>query len=61
VPKPPPSPPSSDLDGVHEDEARNTDSAIAAGEDSADLALARRKAAARPDFSSERGRDDRSS
>jgi hypothetical protein len=60
VPKPPKSPPSSDLDGVDEDALPNTDAAIAAGQDGKDLARARDQAAAKPDFSRERGRDDRS-
>jgi hypothetical protein len=60
VAKPPKTPPSSDLDGVHEDELRNTDAAIAAGQDGKDLARARDEAAGKPDFSRERGRDDRS-
>ena len=58
--KPPKTPPSSDLDGVHEDERRNTDAAIAAGQDGKDLARARDEAAGKPDFSKERSRDDRS-
>ena len=53
--KPSKSPPNSDLDGVDEDALRNPDAAIAA-----DLARARGEAAARPDFSKEPGRDDRS-
>jgi hypothetical protein len=60
VPKPPASPPSSDLDGVHQDERKNTDSARRAGEGTEDLARARDEAAARPDFDQKRSRDDRS-
>ena len=60
MPKPPPTPPSSDIDGVDEDARRNTDAAIAAGQDTKDLARAREEAAGRPDFAQERGRDDRS-
>ena len=60
MPKPPKSPPSSDLDGVDEDALRNTDAALAAGQNGQDLARARDEAAARPDFSTERSRDDRS-
>lgn len=59
--KPPESPPSSDIDGVDEDEVRNTDAALAAGQDMKDLARARNEAAGRPDYSDDRGnRDDRS-
>ena len=58
--KPPPTPPHSDLDGVHEDEKRNTDAAPAAGEDAGNLDLARKEAAAKPGHSGEAGADDRS-
>ncbi len=61
MPKPPKTPPHSDIDGINEDEVRSTDAAIAAGQDTEDLARARREAAARPDFSGDRrNRDDRS-
>lgn len=61
MPKPPATPPSSDIDGIDEDEVRNTDAAIASGQGARDLARARQGAAARPDFSPDRGnRDDRS-
>lgn len=60
MPKPPETPPSSDLDGVDEDESRNTDAATAAGQDTKDLERARREAAGRPGHSAERGGDDRS-
>ncbi len=60
MPKPPPTPPHSDLDGVHQDEMRNTDAAAAAGQDSGNLDLARREAAAKPAHSDEDGADDRS-
>lgn len=61
MPKPPATPPSSDLDGVDEDQVRNTDAANESGQDTADLARARDDAAGKPDFSSGRGnRDDRS-
>ena len=60
VPKPPVSPPSSDIDGVHEDEKRNPESARRSGQDTSDLARARDEAAARPAFSDDdAGRDDR--
>lgn len=60
MPKPPNTPPSSDLDGVDEDERRNTDAAIAAGQDSSDLERADRESAGRPRYSDERSADDRS-
>jgi len=61
VPKPPRTPPASDLDGVDEDEVRNTDAAIAAGQDGGDLERARREAVGRPPRSDdEPARDDRS-
>ena len=59
MPKPPKSTPHSDIDGVHQDERRNVDSANAAGQDSADLELAAKEDAARPDHSGEGSRDDR--
>ena len=60
MPKPPVSPPSSDLDGVHEDEEKNTDSALRTGQDSADLARAHQDSAGKPGYSDEHGsRDDR--
>jgi len=47
--KPPPTPPHSDLDGVHQDAVRTPDAAAAAGQDAGDLDRARRKSAGRPD------------
>ena len=58
--KPPPTPPSSDLDGVDEDKVRNTDAARAAGQHGGNLDLARREAKGRPGRSGEKSRDDRS-
>ncbi|HEX8641882.1 MAG TPA: hypothetical protein VF704_12120 [Allosphingosinicella sp.] len=58
--KPPPTPPSSDIDGVHEDEAKNTDSARRAGQNTGDLGRARDQAAGKPDFSDDESGDDRS-
>jgi hypothetical protein len=58
--KPPKSPPSSEINGVDEDAARNTDAALEAGEDAANLDLARRESTAKPDHSSIRSKDDRS-
>ena len=59
MPKPPKSTPSSDIDGIHRDEARNTD--VAEGEGAEGLENARKGNAARPDQSKgEKNRDDRS-
>ena len=61
MPRPPATPPHSDIDGIDEDEVRNTDAAVEAGQDAGDLARARDEAAGRPDYSEEAGnRDDRS-
>ena len=60
MPKPPETPPSSDIDGIDEDEVRAIDAANAAGQDSADLARARAGAAGRPDPDEAPGRDRRS-
>ncbi|WP_114953273.1 hypothetical protein [Sphingosinicella terrae] len=60
MPKPPQTPPSSDLDGVNEDEVRNIDAANRAGQSAADLARARDEAKGRPEFSRGEGADDRS-
>ena len=60
MPKPPKSPPNSDLDGVDEDAVQNTDAARAAGQDTKDLELARKEAVGRPDHSDEESLDDRS-
>ena len=49
MPKPPPSPPHSDLDGVNRDEVRNDEAAVAAGQSPADLARAAEEDAARPE------------
>ena len=61
VTKPPKSTPHSDIDGVHRDEKPNVESAVEAGQDGEDLALAARENAARPDYSNDvKNRDDRS-
>ena len=58
--KPPKSTPHSDIDGIHEDETRNIDSANRAGQDSGDLARAREQSKGRPPHSDdERDREDR--
>jgi hypothetical protein len=49
MPKPPRSTHHSDLDGVHEDEKSNVDSANEARQDSSDLARAREESAGRPE------------
>ena len=47
--KPPPSTPHSDIDGVHEDERRNTDVASERGESAEELDRANRHNVARPE------------
>jgi hypothetical protein len=59
--KPPPSTPHSDIDGIHQDERRNTDVARELGDDAGDLKRARDESVARPETSDEESRDDRSS
>ena len=59
--QPPKSTPHSDLDGVHEDERRNVDTANEAGQDNKDLAEASRETVARPPYSDDKpASDDRS-
>ena len=58
--KPPKSPPNSEIDGVDEDASPNTDAALASGQDSADLELARKEAAGRPAQSNRDSKDNRS-
>ena len=61
MPKPPPTPPSSDIEGLHQDEVSPAEGARAAGQDASDLARARDQAAGRPNEATDRGnRDDRS-
>jgi hypothetical protein len=50
VTKPPRTPPSSDIDGVAEDEVRNSEAAAALGQGTADLARAKEEGIARPDY-----------
>lgn len=59
MPKPPATPPHSDMDGVDRDQARSTDAAVDTGQDSGDLARAKREGAARPDYTQEESNDDR--
>ena len=62
MPKPPPTTPHSDIDGVHRDEKPNVETAIEAGQGGGDLERAAREDKARPPYSEaeEAGRDDRS-
>lgn len=53
MPKPPKSTPHSDIEGIHQDERRNVDAAIEAGQNSADLAEARKESRGRPPSSDE--------
>lgn len=60
--KPPKTTPHSDLDGVHEDERSNIDSANEAGQDASDLAHAQKHSVGRPPYSEDKkSRDDRAS
>ena len=58
--KPPKSTPHSDIDGIHEDERPNVDSAIEAGQDSSDLGLAHEESAGRPPYSEDKSKRERS-
>jgi hypothetical protein len=61
MPKPPKTPPPSDIEGVDQDEVRNVDAAIEADQDAADLEHARKESKGRPDYSpDEPNPDDRS-
>lgn len=57
--KPPAATPHSDIDGIHEDEAPNTDTANAVGETAEDLARAKSESKGRPDQAGDASRDDR--
>jgi hypothetical protein len=59
VAKPPKSNPHSDIDGVHQDEKKNTDAAIEAGQTTADLALARDQSKGKPPHFDAKGNDER--
>jgi hypothetical protein len=50
VSKPPKSGPHSDLDGIHQDEESNIETANEAGQDTADLERAARETVARPSY-----------
>ena len=58
MPKPPPSTPHSDLDGVHRDEERNTDVAADRGESGGELQRAREESPGRPPSSDDQGGGD---
>lgn len=58
--KPPASTPHSDIDGVHQDERRNVDTATELGEGSEELERTRQENVARPPYSDDqKDRDDR--
>jgi hypothetical protein len=57
--KPPASPPSSDIGGVHQDGTRPSKPLDTHGEDGGDLEQAAREDAARPAYSDEESTDDR--
>jgi hypothetical protein len=58
--KPPTSTPHSDLDGVHQDERRNTDVAAELGQSAEDVEQARKQSRGRPPVDDQKSRDDRS-
>ena len=55
MPKPPESTPHSDLDGIHQDERPNVETAREAGQDSGDLERARKESKGRPPYSNDKG------
>ena len=58
--KPPKSTPHSDINGVHQDEKRNVDTAVEAGQGATSLARAKKEAKARPGYvGTSNGKDDR--
>ncbi len=58
--KPPKSTPHSDIDGVHQDEKRNVNTAVEVGQGAASLARAKKETKARPDHvGTPNGKDDR--
>lgn len=60
MPKPPKTPPHSDLSGVHQDERCNVEAATDADQDNSDLARAKKQSIGRPEHrGAGKGRDDR--
>ena len=59
MPKPPATPPHSDIDGVHRDGTRPSKKLAGAGDSTKELERADREDAARPDHSDDRSGDDR--
>lgn len=60
--KPPKATPHSDIDGVHQDEKSNVDTAAEAGQGAGSLARAKKEAKARPAYTgTSTGKDDRTS
>jgi len=57
--KPPPSTPHSDIDGVHQDEKRNTDVAHGLGQHAGTVAAAKKRNAGRPEEQEGGSREDR--
>jgi hypothetical protein len=57
VAKPPKSTPHSDIDGVHQDEKPNVETAQETGETTANLALAREQASGKPPHSDDDGKE----
>ena len=59
--KPPRTPPNSDIDGIHEDERPNVETAARLGQDSGDVARAKEQSIARPQQSDQRpaGREEK--
>lgn len=54
MPKPPKSQPNSDIDGIHQDEVRNTDVAARTGQSAKELKEARDNSTGRPPISKSR-------
>ena len=60
MPKPPSSPPHSDIDGVNRDGTRPSKKLTGQGDSTKELERAGREDVARPDYSDDRSDDDRS-
>ena len=62
MPKPPSATPHSDIDGIHQDEKPNVETASDEGQSAGSLDRAKKESVARPDYSDDRGnKDDRTS